>query len=268
MRSSTGPAAPAGADGGGSARSTAALLERDQFLAALRDCPPGHVVLVAGEAGIGKTALVRAFCEGEERLSLWGACDALRTPRPLGPLRDMARQLDTRLARAVATESARFTLFSAFLDELAARPTVAVVEDAHWADEATLDLLLFLGRRIWQTRSLLIVTYRDEEVDPGHPLRTVLGALAGHREVRRINLPPLSPRAVARLAAARDLDGTELHARTAATRSSSPRFWPTPIRRYPRPCATRCSPARRASASRRGKRCTRRRSFPDTRRCR
>jgi DNA-binding CsgD family transcriptional regulator/tetratricopeptide (TPR) repeat protein len=189
------------------------LLEREQYLSVLRDCPPGSIVLVSGEAGIGKTALVRAFCADEVRTALWGACDALRTPRPLGPLQDIARQAGSDLARAMAAEGPRHAIFGAFLDELAARPTVAVVEDAHWADEATLDLLVFLGRRISQTCSLLIVTYR-EDLDSDHPLRGVLGALAGLREVHRISLPPLSPAAVERLAAPRGLDPTELHART------------------------------------------------------
>lgn len=191
------------------------LLERDRFLRALHDCPAGFTVLVAGEAGIGKTSLVCAFCEAQKRPSLWGACDALRTPRPLGPLLDMARQTGGRLARAVKEEDAGHMLFGAFLDELAARPTIAVFEDAHWADEATLDLLVYLGRRVSATRSLMIVTYRDDEVDVGHPLRSVLGSLAGRRDVRRITLPPLSAAAVAELAAPRGLDADRLYARTA-----------------------------------------------------
>jgi predicted ATPase len=62
------------------------LLEREHFLAELRGSPPGCAVLVTGEAGIGKTSLVRGFCGRAGRPVLWGACDALRTPSPLGPV--------------------------------------------------------------------------------------------------------------------------------------------------------------------------------------
>jgi DNA-binding CsgD family transcriptional regulator len=202
------------------------LLERGQFLRTLRDCPPGSVALVSGEAGIGKTALLSAFCATTDMRVLWGSCDALRTPRPLGPLRDMARLVDGQLAALVASESPRHAMFGAFLDELAARATVAVVEDAHWADEATLDLLVYAARRMSLTRSLLAVTFRDDEVVPGHPLLGVLGALAADRTVLRIRLSGLSVRAVAALAAGGGLSApgelpassglktADLHART------------------------------------------------------
>lgn len=204
---------PAGVDGTDLVR-TPGLRERDRFLRELGDCPPGHIVLVAGEAGVGKTSLVRAFCDGDERRSLWGGCDALTTPQPLGPVMDMARQTGGQLARAIVADNARHLLFSAFLDLLAGQPTVAVIEDAHWADEATLDLLMFLGRRIGQTTSLLVITYREEAVGPSHPLRAVLGVLAGQHQVRRIALPPLSQRTVADIAKAHGLDTGELFERT------------------------------------------------------
>jgi DNA-binding CsgD family transcriptional regulator/tetratricopeptide (TPR) repeat protein len=114
----------------------------------------------------------------------------------------------------MASEHPRHVMFTAFLDELTARETVAVVEDAHWADEATLDLLMFTGRRISTTRSLLIVTYRDDEVGPDHPLLSVLGAMATDRTVRRLRLPALSVDAVASLAGPGGRDPAELHART------------------------------------------------------
>jgi DNA-binding CsgD family transcriptional regulator len=190
------------------------LLERKEALDALRDCPPGHAALVCGEAGVGKTALVREFCNDAGRPVLWGACDALRTPRPLGPLHDIARLAGGKLARVMAAESPRHTMFGAFLDQLTAQDAVAVIEDAHWADEATLDLLVFIGRRISATRGVLIVTYRDDEIGPTHQLITVLGALATDPTVRRIALAPLSPPAVAALARPYGLDAVELHART------------------------------------------------------
>jgi hypothetical protein len=117
--------------------------------------------------------LLTAFAATEDGV-LRGACDALRTPRTLGPLRDIARTAGGELARVMAADSARYDRFSAFLDVLAAGRTV-VVKDVHWADEATLDGLIFAGRRLGGTAGLLIVTYRDDELGPGHPL----GAAAG-----------------------------------------------------------------------------------------
>ena len=142
------------------------LLERSSLLDELAGAlaTGGRVVLVAGEAGIGKSALVRRFTErhsGDARF-LVGACDPLLTPRALGPLHDLGRQTGGRLAGLLAAGSPREQLFAALLDELdhGRRAQVVVVEDAHWADEATLDLLVFLGRRVERTRALLIVTYR------------------------------------------------------------------------------------------------------------
>jgi predicted ATPase len=162
------------------------LLERaallDELSGALADTAAGgRVVLVAGEAGIGKSTLVRRFTErqaGQARFLL-GACDPLLTPRALGPLHDIARQTGGRLAELLAAGAAREAVFAALLDQLAQPPrqVVVVVEDTHWADEATLDLLVFLGRRLERTPAMLIVTYRDDEVGADHPLRGVLGAL-------------------------------------------------------------------------------------------
>ncbi|HJW60072.1 MAG TPA: AAA family ATPase, partial [Actinomycetota bacterium] len=163
----------------------------------------GRVVLLAGEAGIGKSALVRRFAEerSADARFLLGACDPLLTPRALGPLHDIARQTDGRLAELLASGGPREAVFAAFLDQLAqpSRRQVVVVEDAHWADEATLDLLVFLGRRMERTRALLLVTYRDDEVGPDHPLRGVLGTLP-QGVVRHLRPEPLSEAAVAELA--------------------------------------------------------------------
>jgi len=106
-------------------------------------------------------------------------------------------------------------IFSAVLDELRHRPPViAVIEDLHWADAATLDLVKFLGRRIRQVPALLVLTYRDDELGPRHPLRIVLGDLATSAAVRRIPLTPLSVAAVQTLAAGQRLDAAALHRRT------------------------------------------------------
>ena len=156
----------------------------------------GSTALVTGEAGIGKTSLVRAFAEeadGGARL-LTAACDDLVTSRTLGPLHDAAAGTDGPLADALAAD-APAGVFSALLAELAARPpTVLVVEDVHWADDATLDVLGYAARRIAPLGALLVLTLRDDELEPRHPLHRLLGALAGGR-VHRIALTPLSRRA-------------------------------------------------------------------------
>jgi predicted ATPase len=163
----------------------------------------GRVVLLAGEAGIGKSALVKRFTERQsaDARFLLGACDPLLTPRALGPLHDIARQRGGRLAELLASGEPREAVFAAFLDQLAQPPQrqVVVVEDAHWADEATLDMLVFLGRRLERTPAMLIVTYRDDELGTDHPLRGVLGALP-QGTVHRVRPQPLSEAAVAKLA--------------------------------------------------------------------
>ena len=166
-------------------------------------------MLVAGEAGIGKTALVRTFCEGRPRV-LWGACDALYTPRPLGPLVDIAEEAGGELAALVAEGATPGALAAALAAELR-RPAIVVLEDLHWADEATLDVVRLLARRIETLPALVIATYRDDELDRAHPLRLVLGALPS-RIADRVTPAPLSPEAVAELAP--DVDHAELHRRT------------------------------------------------------
>jgi DNA-binding CsgD family transcriptional regulator len=185
------------------------LLEREAFLDTLAG-PPGRLILVGGEAGIGKTALVRAFAEG--RRVLWGACDPLHTPRPLGPLRDVADAAGGELLEVTAAGARPPELVAALLRELRATPgTVLVLEDLHWADEGTLDALRLLGRRIVGVPSLAIATFRDQA---DHPLRVVLGELATAAGVERIRLAPLSAEAVRALAEPHGVDGDDLHERT------------------------------------------------------
>jgi predicted ATPase/DNA-binding CsgD family transcriptional regulator len=185
------------------------LLERDRFIRDLNsalqrvEAGNGRTVLVSGEAGIGKTTLVREFVNEHRKVArvLWGGCEALFTPRPLGPLHDIARQIQGNLSELLNDEANRTTIFSAFLDELQQCSPLAITifEDVHWADEATLDVIKFLGRRIHLIPALLIITYRDDEIGPQHPLRFVLGDLPG-TSVTRLHLPPLSESAVATLA--------------------------------------------------------------------
>ena len=198
------------------------LLERDTALgeleAALQAAAggEGRFLLIGGEAGIGKTALVRHFTARPQPVArtLWGACDDLFTPRPFGPLHDIAAQIGGELLRLLQTESNRPLIFAACLKEVQTQPTLAVIEDIHWADEATLDLLKYLGRRIHLTPSLLVVTYRDDELSPQHPLRLLLGDLATSPALRRVVLTPLSVEGVRQLAENRPVDVESLYRQT------------------------------------------------------
>jgi DNA-binding CsgD family transcriptional regulator/tetratricopeptide (TPR) repeat protein len=158
----------------------------------------GRIVLIRGEAGIGKSTLVARFLEdsGQRAHTLLGTCDDLITPQPFGPIWDVARQ-DRSLAEPLATGDRR-TIMEATLDLLSRslRPSVLVLEDTQWADDATLDLITFLGRRIGRANGLLLLTYRDIEVDADHPLRRVIGDLPSQNLVR-MPLSRLTAEAVA-----------------------------------------------------------------------
>jgi DNA-binding CsgD family transcriptional regulator/tetratricopeptide (TPR) repeat protein len=199
------------------------LLERDAALETLeeafRDAETGHgrLVLVAGEAGGGKTALVRRFCEGRDDTAhvRWGNCDPLFTPRPLGPLIDLAESAGGGLADRLRGADGPHELVTGLLapGERPALPLV-VLEDVHWADEATLDVLRVLVRRVSSMRVLVVVTYRDDEVDARHPLRVVLGDVASAGSATRIDVAPLSLTAVATLAEPAGMDAELLHGGT------------------------------------------------------
>jgi DNA-binding CsgD family transcriptional regulator/tetratricopeptide (TPR) repeat protein len=185
------------------------LLERDLFLQKLdlllneALAGQGRVALVSGEAGIGKTSLVEKFTRAhhDSVRVLWGACDALFTPRPLGPLYDIAMELEGEFPALFHSTADRQVIFTACLVELQNHPTILVFEDVHWADEATLDLMKFLGRRIRRTPSLIILTYRDDELSSEHPLRFVLGDLP-RSVTTRVQVLPLSKSSVFALASA------------------------------------------------------------------
>ncbi len=185
------------------------LIDRAQDAAAGR----GSLALVAGEAGIGKTVLLREFVEQAPVPTLWGMCDPLSTPRPLGPLRDVAHELGTDVTAALRDAVAQHEIFAVALKALQACPRALVVEDLHWGDEATLDLVRFLARRIATLPLLLVVSYRDGG-GTAHPITRVLGDLVAAPDTRRLQLTPLSRAAVAELLGDRGLDAADVHTRT------------------------------------------------------
>ena len=198
------------------------LLERETQLAAMQRCfraaaqGPGQVVLLGGEAGIGKTSLLRAFAASDPGRTLWwGACDALQTPHPLAPLHDVARTAAPALRAVLESEARPASVFARTLDALTEGGAVLfVIEDAHWADGSTLDLIRYVGRRIDRTRALLAISYRQDEVGATHPLREAMGDLPA-AITTHLALPRLSPEAVATLARRALRSPTGLHAATA-----------------------------------------------------
>jgi predicted ATPase len=167
----------------------AGLLERaeqlallDEALASVAAGRRGRMVLILGEAGIGKTALLRGFSgrmNGAARV-LWAGCDHLFTPRPLGPFLDLAEAAGGQWAAWVEDAARPHDVAAALLAELGSEGTaVVVLEDVHWADAASLDVIRLLARRIEAVPALLVLSYRDDELDRSHPLRLVLGDLPG-----------------------------------------------------------------------------------------
>ncbi len=198
------------------------LLERDDDVRALDEAlhrvtanGRDEIVLVGAEADGGKSSLVRAFADAAETTGAavwWGMCDNLRSPRPLGPLADIALSAGGPLARAFADGCSRSEIFEAALETMrtSRQPVAFVMEDLHWADDATADFLTFLGRRIAMVSTLLVWTYRSDEIGPAHPLRSVLAEVAENVHARR-QLSALSVEAVGRLAAGHTPDVRALH---------------------------------------------------------
>lgn len=207
-------------------RTTAAgggLLERAEELSVLADrlatveaSGRGHVVLLRGEAGVGKTALIREFGDrhGDSVRVVGGACEPLFAPRPLGPFLEVAQTLEGGLPSLVEQGAMPYQVVGELVEELRTGPTVLLLEDVHWADEASLDVFRLLVRRVDTVPALVVATYRDDEVDVTDPLRIVLGELATSSSITRMRLSALSPSAVAELAEPYGADAAELYART------------------------------------------------------
>ncbi|RUZ99066.1 helix-turn-helix transcriptional regulator, partial [Mesorhizobium sp. M7A.F.Ca.US.002.01.1.1] len=153
----------------------------------------GSVVALSGEAGAGKTALVEAFVAGAAKATriLRSACEDLSIPDPLGPLYDLAREAQWAMPQAIdARQGQRLPLFSGALDvfETRTQPTLLVIEDLHWADDATLDFVRFLGRRIANTHILVLLTARTDRSEGQARVRRALGEIPSGN-VARIDVP-------------------------------------------------------------------------------
>lgn len=196
------------------------LIERDEFISLLETKyrhiadGEGHTIFLNGEAGIGKTTLLKEFRKQieNERNVFIGTCDALFTPRPLAPLYDIAWQMMGTEWMQQDDASKRGELFTRFYQELKCRKekTVIIFEDIHWADEASFDFIKFLARRITTVQCLFIVTHRNEECPSIQLLRNVMGQLAPDT-FTRMPLTPLSKEAVEKLAAEKGYSGEDVY---------------------------------------------------------
>ncbi|WP_231388110.1 LuxR family transcriptional regulator [Mycobacterium sp. 360MFTsu5.1] len=201
----------------------APLVERDRPLAELGEhaaaalSGAGRLVVIRGEAGIGKSSVVRAFCDtvGGARVVV-GHCASASAPVPLGPVLGLCERLDDdvsrRLTAAINGQAGAGGVPYAVASVLAAvAPLIWVIEDAQWADSATLDVLRYVTRRLARIPVLLVVTYRDDEVGSRHPLAVALGDVVGSNTLARIDLSLLSLSGVRALVGTRpDVDVAEL----------------------------------------------------------
>lgn len=196
------------------------LIEREIFLTSLQTQfdkikqGEGHIGFICGEAGIGKTSLVKWFCaQQRDQCPIYlGTCDALFAPRPLAPLYDVALQMGDPVLQNGQTIEDRAGLFTHFFQVLGQpnQPVILVFEDIHWADEATLDFIKFFARRISLTACFFLLTYRDNEIQAQHPLRNVLGELIPG-SFTRLPLPSLSKKAVETLAKQKGYKGEDVY---------------------------------------------------------
>lgn len=200
------------------------LLERDGLLEQLGERlraamqGRGSLVLLGAEAGAGKTVLVTEFARRSTGRAhvLIGGCDPLTTPRPLSPLIDIAMDPRAHLAESFATTAEPYEFFTAVQRRLSGSttPIALVLEDIHWADEGTLDFLRFIGRRIADLPSMVVATFRDDEVGPHHPAHHVVGELVGRPSTFSLGVPPLSIDAVRTMSGADAARASRIHRAT------------------------------------------------------
>jgi DNA-binding CsgD family transcriptional regulator/tetratricopeptide (TPR) repeat protein len=196
---------------------SAQLSALEQHLGAVTERAHGRFVLIRGEAGVGKTALLRRFCDDhrQSRRILLGACDALFTPRPLGVFVDIGQTTGGELDQVIEGGGKPHEVATALMRELRTQvPTILVLEDLHWVDEASIDVLRLLSRRIEAVPALVLASYRDDSLDRFHPLRFLVGELPAGDSVAYVNLAPLSRVAVAELAQPREIDVDRLYRET------------------------------------------------------
>ena len=201
---------------------TDVLIERASFLASLEEllseaaAGSGRLVFLGGEAGVGKTMLATALAEAAGGPTVRrGSCDSVTTAEPLGPILDALPELAETVDQDAGVS--RLRLFRQVRDVLSGSPMLLVLEDVHWADEATLDILRYLGRRLAGAMLMILATFRSEELSRDHPLTVVLGDLATLPGVIRMQLPRLSVSGVRQLLdeAGSDLDADAIFQRTA-----------------------------------------------------
>lgn len=195
------------------------LLERElitgSLLHALEDASlgRGRVIVIEGEPGIGKSSLLQFFSRliGSEHSVHWGWNDPSTTPRPLGPLHDMAATIAPELGDLLRQTPTPDVIFTELLNTLVRsnETRVLIFEDLHWADRATLDLIRFLGRRVPMLKALIVLTVRNADLDREHPVTQLLGDLPA-ATMTRLSMVPLSRDAVAMLAGDPD-KGDALH---------------------------------------------------------
>lgn len=237
------------------------LVERDAELAVLTACADraltgeGALVVVVGESGAGKTAFVEQFLAeraGRAR-TLSAVCDPLATPRPLGPIRDVADGVGEETLRMLSDAEHALDIFDAVFADLGATPTVLAIDDLQWADQGTIDMLRFVLRRIHRCPLLVVGIAREEEVHPAHPMRTLLADVARSASAHLVSLEPLTLDGVRELAGEQTIDSAWLHRITGGNAFFVTEMLDHPTGDLPTTrCETRCSGARSGSTQKPG----------------
>jgi ATP/maltotriose-dependent transcriptional regulator MalT len=192
-----------------------AVVERLLGAAASTAAGQSSVAVVRGEAGIGKSSLIQVFLSrlGTDVRTLCGRCDELLDAPALGPLKEAFSGTDGRLEQALSAGNAELAPSALLADLATGQPTVLLLEDLHWADDASLDAIRYLVRRLDRVRVLVVLTLRSAGVGIRPPLRALLGELGGKR-THRIDLEPLSVDAVRSFVGESAIDAQYLHTLT------------------------------------------------------